>query len=76
MEKKIAGNKILWIFAIGQLGWSILAGIVSNWLVFFYQPSQEEIIKGQIVFIPQGTFMYLTVIGLILFKEMCPSIVP
>ncbi len=65
MEKKIAGNKILWIFAIGQLGWSTLAGIVSNWLVFFFQPSNEEILKGQTVFIPQGTFIGLTVIGLI-----------
>jgi len=65
MEKKIASNKILWIFAIGQLGWSILAGIVSNWLVFFFQPSQAEIANGQIVFIPQGTVIGLTAIGLI-----------
>lgn len=65
MEKKIASNKVLWIFAIGQLGWSTLSGIISNWLVFFYQPSQEEIAKGQTVFIPQGTFIGLTVIGLI-----------
>ncbi len=65
MEKKIASNKILWIFAIGQLGWSILSGIVSNWLVFYFQPSQDEIAKGQIEFLPQGTFLGLTIIGLI-----------
>lgn len=65
MEKKIASNKVLWIFAIGQLGWSMLSGIVSNWLVFFFQPSQDELAKGQIEFIPQGTFIGLTVIGLI-----------
>ena len=65
MEKKVASNKVLWIFAIGQLGWSILAGIISNWLVFFYQPSQAEIANGQSVFIPQGTFIGLTAIGLI-----------
>lgn len=65
MEKKIAGNRILWIFAVGQLGWSILSGIISNWLVFFYQPSVEEIAKGQTEFLPQGTFLGLTVIGLI-----------
>lgn len=65
MEKKTASNKILWIFAIGQLGWSTLAGIVSNWLVFFFQPSNEELLKGQTEFIPQGTFLGLTVIGLI-----------
>ena len=34
MKKKVT-NKILWIFAIGQLGWSMLSGIVSNWLVFY-----------------------------------------
>ena len=65
MEKKTASTKILWIFAIGQLGWSMLSGIISNWLVFFFQPSQTEISKGQIVFIPQGTFIGLTLIGLI-----------
>ena len=43
--KKIATNKVLWIFAIGQLGWSLLSGIIANWLVFFYQPSQEELDK-------------------------------
>lgn len=32
MEKKLATNKVLWIFAIGQLGWSTLSGIISNWL--------------------------------------------
>lgn len=64
-EKKIATNKILWIFAIGQLGWSILSGIISNWMVFFFQPSQDEIAKGQMIFIPQGTVIGLTAIGLI-----------
>ena len=47
--KKTAENKILWIFAVGQLGWSILSGIIANWMVFFYQPSQEELAKGQII---------------------------
>lgn len=65
MEKKIATNKILWIFAIGQLGWSTLSGIVSNWLVFFFQPSAEELAKGQLEFIPQGTILGLTAIGVI-----------
>ena len=26
-------NKLLWIFAVGQFGWSLLSGIVSNWMV-------------------------------------------
>ena len=64
-NKKAASNKILWIFAIGQLGWSLLSGIIANWLVFFYQPSQEELAKGQLQFIPKGTFIGLTAIGII-----------
>ena len=64
-QPKIASNKILWIFAIGQLGWSLLSGIISNWLVFFYQPSQEELAKGQLSFLPAGTILGLTAIGLI-----------
>ena len=34
--KKIT-NKVLWIFAIGQFGWSLLSGIISNWLVYYYK---------------------------------------
>ncbi len=65
-EKKTASTKLLWIFAIGQLGWSLLSGIVNNWLVFYYQPSQEELVKGQLQYIPQGNILgVLTVIGLI-----------
>ena len=63
--KKIT-NKVLWIFAIGQLGWSMLSGIVSNWLVFFYMPDNSEIELGQKYFITQGSiFLGLTVIGII-----------
>ena len=63
--KKVT-NKVLWLFAIGQLGWSLLSGIVVNWLVFFYQPSAENIAAGQTLFIPQGAiFLGMTVIGLI-----------
>ena len=40
-EKKLATTKVLWLFAIGQLGWSLLSGIITNWLVYFYQPGQE-----------------------------------
>ena len=34
--KKPITNKVLWIFAVGQFGWSLLAGLISNWLVFYY----------------------------------------
>ena len=64
-NKKVATNKILWIFAIGQLGWSMLSGIVSNLLVFFYLPGKQALENGQSVFIYQGTFIGLTMIGLI-----------
>lgn len=44
----------IWCFAIGQFGWSVLAAVISNWLVYFYQPSKEAIAEGHVVLIPQG----------------------
>ena len=44
----------VWAFAVGQFGWALLSGIISNWLVYFYQPDQETISQGQTVFVPQG----------------------
>ena len=35
--KKLTTAKI-WQFAAGQFGWAMLSGIISNWLVYFYQP--------------------------------------
>ncbi len=40
MKKKIT-NKILWIFAVGQFGWSLLSGIISTWLVHLYTGNTE-----------------------------------
>lgn len=59
----------IWIFALGQMGWAMLAGIISNWLVYFYQPSQESINAGQTLFIQQGNVILkvITIIGLITF---------
>ena len=37
--KKLTTAKI-WQFAAGQFGWAMLSGIISNWLVYFYQPDQ------------------------------------
>ncbi|NMM94911.1 sodium:solute symporter [Bifidobacterium sp. DSM 109957] len=51
----------IWLFAIGQFGWALLSGIISNWLVYFYQPDQETIAQGQTVFVPQG----LVVLGIV-----------
>lgn len=51
----------VWAFAAGQFGWALLSGIISNWLVYFYQPDQETISQGQTVFVPQG----LVVLGIV-----------
>ena len=39
---KRLSKKQMWIFAIGQLGWSILGGIISAWLVAFYLPTKDS----------------------------------
>ena len=67
MQRKLATNKILWIFAIGQLGWSTLSGIISNWLVYFYMPGEALIAKGHTLFITQtAVFLgFVTIIGAI-----------
>lgn len=57
--KEITTSKI-WLFAIGQLGWSLLSGLISNWLVYFYQPDLTAQEAGQTLFIPQG----LAVLGI------------
>ncbi|MCR5350495.1 MAG: MFS transporter [Acholeplasmatales bacterium] len=41
MNSKRLTKKQMWIFAIGQLGWSLLGGIISAWLVAFYLPTQD-----------------------------------
>lgn len=52
-------------FAAGQFGWAMLSGIISNWLVYFYQPDKTAISQGQTVFIPQGLVVFgiFTIIG-------------
>ena len=35
-------NKVLWTFAVGQFGWSLLSGIISTWLVHLYTGSAEK----------------------------------
>lgn len=64
--KSITKGK-MWCYAIGQLGWSMLSGLIASWLVYFYQPDFESIKSGMPFLIPQGKFIFgaLTVIGLI-----------
>ena len=65
-ERKLATPSIQRKFAIGQLGWAILSGVISNWLVYYYMPGESLQAKGMPLFITQGAvFIGLTVIGLI-----------
>ena len=61
MKNVSSGTK--WIFAIGQLGWSLLSGIIANLLVNFYLPDSTG--GGVITFVTSATFLGLTVIGMI-----------
>ena len=62
--KDLPTSKV-WAFAVGQFGWALLSGTISNWLVYFYQPDQETIDQGQTVFVPQGLVILgiVTVVG-------------
>lgn len=60
----------MWCYAIGQLGWSIISGLIGSWLVYFYQPSSKAIAEeGMIQLIPDGRVIFgiLTIIGLLTF---------
>lgn len=59
-------KKEMWIFAIGQLGWSILEGIINAWLVTFYLPTKGDIDSGAVQFIRPGFIVLgLTILGVI-----------
>ena len=55
------------IFAVGQLGWSMLSGIISAWFVTFYLPTQSDIEGGAQQYIVPGLVIggFLTILGLI-----------
>lgn len=57
----------MWLLAVGQLGWAMLSGLISNWLVYFYQPDETAQAAGQTLFIPQGRVLLgvFTIIGAI-----------
>ena len=67
--KKIT-NKLLWIFAIGQFGWSLLSGIVANWMVYYYTGSPDAQNPNTGIFasgITQEPILFkLTLFGLVL----------
>lgn len=57
----------MWIFAVGQLGWSTLSGIISAWFVTFYLPTEADIALGATQYIVPGLIIggFLTVLGLV-----------
>ncbi|MCR5418360.1 MAG: MFS transporter [Lachnospiraceae bacterium] len=63
-------NKLLWIFALGQFGWSLLSGVVSNWMVYYYTgaPSEQNPNTGLFASgITQTPILFkLTLFGLVL----------
>ena len=60
-------KKQMIIFAVGQLGWSTLSGLINAWLVTYYLPTQGDIDAGATQYIVPGLviFGFLTVLGLI-----------
>ncbi len=62
-------KKEMRIFAVGQLGWSILGGIINAWLVTFYLPTSGDVEQGAPFFLPTGLIIFgiLTILGLIAF---------
>jgi GPH family glycoside/pentoside/hexuronide:cation symporter len=61
-----APKSVMWRFAIGQLGWSMLSGVVTTWMVYYYPPTEEVMAKGLPQYLPAGAvFLGLTIIGLI-----------
>ena len=62
---KVISKGKMWCFAIGQFGWSLLSALITNWLVYFYQPDEASQAAGQTLFIPQGRVILglVTIIG-------------
>ncbi len=64
--KSLSKGKI-WLFAVGQFGWSLMSGIIANWLVYVYQPGPAQESSAIRFFIPQGLVVVgiFTIIGAI-----------
>ena len=64
---KRLSKKQMIIFAIGQLGWSLLSGIISAWLVTYYLPTHGDVDAGATNYIIPGLAIggFMTVLGLI-----------
>ena len=62
MKTRRLTKKEMRIFAVGQLGWSILSGIITAWLVTFYLPTEESVKAGAKFYVPTG----LVILGILL----------
>ena len=63
MTKEQIKFKHIVLYSIGQLGWSILMGIVNTYLVWFYLPPENAKLPE---LVPQGKILgFLTIIGII-----------
>ncbi len=61
--KKELTKKVKLCYSLGQMGWSILSGMIVVWLVWFYFPPQNTDI---VAYIPRkAVFGVFTIIGLI-----------
>ena len=69
MKTRRLTKKEMRIFAIGQLGWSTLSGIITTWLVTYYLPTKEAVRQGARFYVPTGLIILgvLTILGLITF---------
>lgn len=68
MKKQIT-NKLLWLFAVGQFGWSLLSGLISSWMVYYYIPaigSDNSGIFGNGFITQKRFFLGLTIFGIIM----------
>ena len=66
MKKRLTKKQMI-IFAISQLGWSLLSGIISAWFVTYYLPSKGDVQAGAIQYVVPGLIIggFMTVLGLI-----------
>ena len=66
MKKRLSKKQMI-IFAIGQLGWSILGGLIGAFLVKFFLPTADDKAAGAIQYIAPGLVIggFLTILGLI-----------
>lgn len=64
---KTLSKRKMALFATGQFGWALLSGVISSWLVFFYQPDVTSEASIKTLFIPQGLAILgiITIIGAI-----------